>query len=413
MIMADRIISIYEDYRTKLSLSEQQKQDILALKDILGSNNVSLQVDGTIQVMHYVGFVVSNRTRLQILPKIYAASATANPQREAEEAIHLLFHMLHFSGYFKVEELPKPQAISSCNNDLLEIFISIFVRRFISLFTRDVHRNYEDFQENMQFIKGKILFQESLRKNVFTRHLHYVDYQEFTIDTLLNRIFKTVVMRLLAHTKNSDNKKNLKLALVYLEEVSPIRLSSTTFDQVRFNRLNENYRPLFNLARMFYNNLQPGTKDGDEYTFTFLVPLNELFEVYVHKLLRDRYGDCIQYQKPQRHLATWGSKRKFLLKPDITMQRDGKILHIWDAKYKNPFAGDGELSISQGDIYQVLAYAVKYKCNRIALVYPVFKGSEGPPEIEPIVIDTAQGEVCLAVEQVDIMVSDPVLEKSG
>lgn len=115
------------------------------------------------------------------------------------------------------------------------------------------------------------------------------------------------------------------------------------------------------MARMFYYHLQPGTKDGDEYTFTFLVPLNELFEFYVYKLLMDRYGDCIQYQKPQQHLATWGSKHKFLLKPDITMQRDGKVLHIWDAKYKNPFGRDGELSISQGDIYQVLAYAVRYK----------------------------------------------------
>src|SRR5690554_2825602 len=234
--MADRI-SIYEDYKTKLLLSEQQKQDILALKDILGSKNVSLQVDGTLQVMHYVGFVVSNRTRIQILPKIYASSATSDPEREAEESIHLLFHMLHYSEYFKVEELPTPQAISSCDYDLLEIFISIFIRRFINLFTRDVHRNYEDFQENMQFIKGKILFQQSLRRNVFSRHLHYVDYQEFTVDTLLNRIFKTVIMRLLAHTSNSDNKKKLKLALVYLEEVSTVRLSESVFDQVRFTRL--------------------------------------------------------------------------------------------------------------------------------------------------------------------------------
>ena len=399
--MADRI-SIYEDYKTKLLLSEQQKQDILALKDILGSKNVSLQVDGTLQVMHYVGFVVSNRTRIQILPKIYASSATSDPEREAEESIHLLFHMLHYSEYFKVEELPTPQAISSCDYDLLEIFISIFIRRFINLFTRDVHRNYEDFQENMQFIKGKILFQQSLRRNVFSRHLHYVDYQEFTVDTLLNRIFKTVIMRLLAHTSNSDNKKKLKLALVYLEEVSTVRLSESVFDQVRFTRLNENYRPLFNMARMFYHNLQPGTKEGDEYTFTFLVPLNELFEFYVYKLLRNQHGDCIQYQKPQRYLATWGNKRKLLLKPDITMHREGKVLQIWDAKYKNPFDGDGQLSVSPSDIYQMLAYAVRYNCNSIALVYPVFKESKGSAEIEPLNIETSQGNVCLKIEQVDI-----------
>jgi 5-methylcytosine-specific restriction enzyme subunit McrC len=59
------------------------------------------------------------------------------------------------------------------------------------------------------------------------------------------------------------------------------------------------------------------------------------------------------------------------------------------------------LNISQGDIYQVLAYATRYKCNRIVLVYPVFKGQE-TTESEPYVTHTALGPVTLEVKQIDI-----------
>jgi 5-methylcytosine-specific restriction enzyme subunit McrC len=101
-----------------------------------------------------------------------------------------------------------------------------------------------------------------------------VRYQEFTENTLLNQILKTMILSLRTATKRQANKKLLNVALIYLEDVQTVRLSEIIFRQVQFNRLNENYRTLLVSAKLFYLNRQPRTYARDERTFTFLVPLN-------------------------------------------------------------------------------------------------------------------------------------------
>jgi len=407
-----QVITVFEDRQTKLNLTEKQKQDILALKDLWGSQNLILQADGTILLNHYVGFVARNQTRLQILPKIYENQLIGSLEYEKQEAIQLLVRLLQYSGYLSVKDIPNPQLISQYKSDFMEIFISIFVSQFLKLFTRNMHRQYENFVDNMQFIKGKIVFQQSVRENSYRRHLHFVEYDEFTVNNLLNQILKTIMLRLLCQTKVSENKKMLKLALVFLEDVNTIRLSSGIFDRVRFNRLNESYRPIFNLAKLFYYNYQPGYSEGDEYTFTFLVPLNRLYEYFIYKLLDKasftQEGKLckVKYQKPQGHLALCEGKGVFTLKPDITIMQDNQVKVILDTKYKNPIY-DGKVTVSQTDIYQMLGYAIHYECKSIILLYPVFKGNENYGiQLATYMIPTKLGDIEIKIMQVDIMGED-------
>lgn len=207
-----KVITIYEDRQAQLELNDRQLEDIISLKEIIGSNNISVQVDGRVLIKHYVGFFSTRNISVQVLPKIYRDDAYKKEKnKEKNEAIGLLFKLLNYSGFLGIKELPQPQFIDSYDNYFLEIFIAIFINRFLRLFSFSMHKRYEISEENMQFIKGKILFQENLKKNLFKRHLHYVQYDEFTENTLLNKIFKTIILKLLKRTKNSDNKRKLKL----------------------------------------------------------------------------------------------------------------------------------------------------------------------------------------------------------
>lgn len=402
------LITIFEDRKVKLDLTKEQQQDILALKgSVWESQYLNLQVDGTLLMQHYVGFIARNKTRIQILPKIYN-DGLAKGKEEASESMELLFKMLSYSGFIDIREIPEPQKIVKYNNYILEVFISIFIDRFLKLITSDVYRKYENMTDNMQFIKGKILFSESIKRNTFKNHVHYVEYEEFTVNTTLNRIFKTVILRLINETKSSENMKKLKLALVYLEDIDIIRLSKELLDSIRFNRLNLKYEPVFKLAKLFYYNYQPGFKEGDENTFTFLVPLNKLFEYFVYKVLSEHDFNfdgnvChVEYQKPQQYLASLDNSGVFTLKPDITIMNKNKVLVIVDAKYKNPIC-DGEVSISQADVYQMLAYGVHYNCKFIYLVYPFFKGHKKESQLAEYKIKTVTGDFIIRVIQVDIM----------
>lgn len=407
MLMSNEVITVYEDVQCKLYLTEKQKMDILNLKALWGNQNLLLQADGTILMKHYVGFAVSGDTRIQILPKIYSGHSE-NKENEAAEACELLVRLLSYSGYLSVKDIPKPQEIEGCKADLLEIFITIFIDKFLSFFSSDAHRQYEVTEENLQFIKGKILFQKSSFKNSFTNHMHYVEYEEFTVNTVLNRIFKTIFLRLLYSTKINSNKVKIKLALTYLEDVDTINLSKEVFNCVRFNRLNIKYEPLFNLSKMFYYNNQPGFKSGDENTFNFLVPLNKLFEFYLFKVLQESEviiggKECrTNYQKPQQYLGEYENSGIFLLMPDITLMEDKKVKVILDAKYKRLAERENSF-VKQGDIYQMVAYAGHYDCKEILLVYPLYKGEK--LREEPIIfkIKIFNNELIIKIIQVDIM----------
>jgi 5-methylcytosine-specific restriction enzyme subunit McrC len=416
--MENKIITLYEDRQVKLNLASQEMRDILSLKDLWGNQNIIVQADGNILLKKYVGFISKNKTKMQILPKIYSDSASLkDSEAEKAEAIALLFRLLQYSGFQGIKEVPDPQQISKYNFDLLEIFISIFIKNFIREFTRNVHRKYEMEEENTQFIKGKIMFPQTIIKNSYRKHLHYVEYDEFTENNLLNKIFKTIILRLLYTTTSSLNKKDLKLALVYLEDVDLMSLTPELFEMVKFNRLNEQYKPLFNLAKLFYYNAQPGSKDGDEYTFTMLIPLNKLFEYYIYKLL-DK--SCVianktfkvNYQKPQKYLAICDDKPDLKLEPDITIYSDKDIVMIIDAKYKN------SENIVPNDIYQVLAYAARYSCEKLYLVYPVFINNK-VEENKIYKISAFDRDVMLKVIHVDISngdfkkVHDKLLEDIG
>lgn len=370
----ERFISIYEDTQYKINFSKEETLEILKLKDIVGSNNLMLQADGSFMVSHYVGFLCSRTIKLQVLPKILNKDIGIYEQNEENEnkSLELLFYMLSYSGYLNVKEIPETNEISSYNNELLEIFIAIFINKFINMFSRSIYRQYENKEENNIFIKGKIVFNENIRKNSYRNHIHFTRYDEFTEDTLLNRIFKSIILKLINRTNNYTNKKNLKLALVYLEDVGITTLSKEIFYKVKFSRLNESYKPLFNMAKMFYYNISPGLYKGDESTFTFLVKVNDLFEEYVYKNLKNRIENIsnkkVHHHEPQKYLCKEGD---FLLKPDITVIEDKNIKCILDAKYKK-LIKEERITVSQDDIYQMLAYAIRYNCNNIYLVYPKF-----------------------------------------
>lgn len=412
--MSGRLISVYEDRTTRLELTNKEKQDIIALKELWGSQNLILQADGTLLLKHYVGFVCRNGTRLQILPKVLADGSLKplNEETEKHQATNLLLRLLSYSGFLNIKDIPDPVSIEAFQNDLLEIFISIFTFQFNRLFNRDIHRSYQPQEENMQFIKGRIDFNQTIKENAFRKHLHFVSYEEFSLNNLLNRIIKTTMLRLLSNTKIAYNKKALKLALIYLEEIEPIKLYPGIFDQVRFNRLNQNYRPLFNMAKMFYYNRQPGQSEGDEFTFTFLVPLNRLFEYYVFKLLETSTilkSHCFQvsHHKPQKYLATHDGKDVFKLEPDITLTKDKAVNVILDAKYKNPMK-NSDVTVLQSDVYQMLAYAVTYHCPSIYLVYPSFTHNKvNETELARYDINTPEGNVCLRVIQLDVIHKEP------
>ena len=371
--MSQTLLTVFEDRQKKLPLTSSQIEDILSFRSILGENRLSLSCDGYLQVCHYVGFISRGKTRLQILPKVYVNSGL-NEETEQRESMRAMVNLLRVSEFSKVLELPDQSSIAE-HADIMEIFISIFAAKVISVYSRQMNREYITILENSTYIKGRIDFPANLRKNPVRKDLHIISYQSFEHDNLINNIVKTVCIRLLRLTSDAENRKNLKKALVFLDDAREIYLSKDLFDSVKFTRLNMPFKPVFNMAKMFFHNLTPQSYQGDDTVCSFLIPLNELFEYYLFKQF-DNLGNGTTASFQEKHSFARGINNdyKLAIRPDIVLRRDGYPLLIVDAKYKNPGYLNGIYTkINQADIYQVFAYAKIYAVDKVALIYPQFE----------------------------------------
>ena len=280
--MTQTVITVYEDRKKHVHLTDSQKADILSFRTIFGGNHIHLDYDGTLQVMKYVGFISKGDTRLQILPKIFEKASTHEMDVQ-RDSMRVMQNLLRVSEFNKILQLPD-QTSSAEQMDLMELFIGIFADKIISLYSRQMYREYIDIEENSTFIKGRIQFSENIRQNTVRMDKHVVNYQNYEQNNALNNIIKTMVIRLLRLTQDPSIKNRLKKALLFLDDAIEASLSKELFDSVRFTRLNMPFKSVFEMAKMFFLNLSPENYAGDETVFSFLVPLNELFEYYLYQV---------------------------------------------------------------------------------------------------------------------------------
>ena len=67
---------------------------------------------------------------------------------------------------------------------------------------------------------------------------------------------------------------------------------------------------------------------------------------------------------------------RFMTRPDILIKRAGAVELIIDTKWKrvSRLVDDPKRGVSQGDIYQMMAYGQIYACPDLLLLYPHHSG---------------------------------------
>jgi 5-methylcytosine-specific restriction enzyme subunit McrC len=110
--------------------------------------------------------------------------------------------------------------------------------------------------------------------------------------------------------------------------------------------------------------------------------MNALFENFLIGFIRrHRSGILPEELQPCRFLPQTRGATLFLahrersqvfqLKPDLSFQDENRNFPLLlDAKYKSLNERDLRVGISQSDFYQMHAYAHRYECRRVILIYP-------------------------------------------
>lgn len=294
---------------------------------------------GVLKSQQYCGILNFEDKDYYLLPKI--------ADNNDEKNLDIFIYMLMYAYDIKLEN----EDIASCKNEkhnILEVFIQMFASNLFKEFKRGVYREYITEQDNLTTLRGKYLINENLKFNHIKNKI-YCEYDEFSMNNMLNQFFLYAVKTLMPFTRD---KKLLKQCELVLDEVEYRTFDINKF-MIHFNRLNNRFRDSFEFALLLLNRSIP-LFAKDKKSFAFLFDMNVLFERFVGKMIKEL--------EPATLLQSCDTYGDLILKPDIIV--DNLII---DTKYKKLNIKD---DIKRDDKFQMFVYGKNYGIKNTMLLYP-------------------------------------------
>ncbi|MDC6406097.1 MULTISPECIES: McrC family protein [Maribacter] len=323
----------------------------------------SLKSNKYVGVIHYAG------KKINLLPKIFYNQEKEYSENEINQIQN---HILWWLSYCRKIKFPNYQAsLSSSKSDFFEILIYLFSKYTRELLNSSIYQQYEEVNRELSFIKGRLNTNEYIHQNLSTGKWHKLNctYDAFVFDNEFNRIIKYVTTLLFNVSSNQDNKKNLREILFILDEVSDERATAEQCSKISFNPMFGEFETVRDYCQLFLTNCISFDYKNDLKLFAFLLPMEYVFEDFIFGFI-DKELETVM-AKSQRSDTYLDEDKTFNLKPDLWLKTDYKSL-IADTKYKIVYSDDKDpkKGISQKDLYQMLAYAVRFEVDEIILFYP-------------------------------------------
>ncbi len=317
----------------------------------------------------YVGVIHYNGKRINLLPKIFFDS---EKEYKTNKINQIQNHILWWLSYCRKIKFPNYQtSLGSTKSDFFEVLIYLFSKYTRNLLNSSIYQQYEEINRELSFIKGRINTNEYINKNLRIGKWHKLNctYDAFVFDNEFNRIIKYVTTLLFRVTSSQGNKKNLREILFILDEVSDKRATAEQCSRISFNPMFGEFETVRDYCQLFLSNYVSFDYKNDLKLFAFLLPMEYVFEDFIFGFI-DKELEQIT-AKAQRSDTYLDEDKMFNLKPDLWLKTDEKSL-IADTKYKIVYSDetDPQKGISQNDLYQMLAYAVRFKVDEIILFYP-------------------------------------------
>ncbi len=337
-----------------------------------------IEVQQFIQFLHkskqlksnkYVGVIHFEGQKINLLPKIFY---NAEVEYGKEEVNAIQNHILWWLSYCSKIKFPNYQtSLGDQKSDFFEVLIYLFSKYTRELLSNSIYQQYEEIRRELSFIKGRLDTVEYVNQNISKGRWHKLSctYDAFVFDNKFNRIIKFVTTLLFRATTSSENKKYLREILFILDEVSNERASAEECANIAFNPMFGQFETVRDYCYLFLSNSISFDYKNDLKLFAFLLPMEYVFEDFIFGLI-DREIEEVK-AKAQDRSKYLDVAKTFALKPDLFLQLATKSI-IADTKYKIVYSDekDPKKGISQSDLYQMLAYAVRFKIDEVILFYP-------------------------------------------
>lgn len=359
-----------------------------------------------IKTKNYVGVIETSKgLTLEILPKIFFNYSDEEYNNELLDTKKVFLKMLSKLKNSPFLNISSAHLKTSSNFPLIEVFIENYIAEIKKIIRAGLKSQYVDKQENLNFLKGKIVNSLNIKHNHSNKARNYCAFDEFSDNMVYNQLIKSTLLKLNRISKSHFNRTNI---LQLLHHFDPVKESSDFISDFRKvsgnNRLFLNYQQAIGWSEVFLMNKSFTNFSGNSKNMAILFPMERIFEDYVGYLMKTyANGHEIKTQDKSYYLVSnHKSKNKFRLKPDIVATNEvNQEQVIFDTKWKllDETKENKNYNISQADMYQLYAYGKKYDLKnglpsepKLVLLYP-----SNPNFQKPLDDFIYEGELVLSV----------------
>ncbi len=354
----------HESLRTDRGERLLPYEALLSLQKFYGEQGVPYYslIHNGVKFNEYVGVLQVGNYVIEVLPK-------ADSNNSENEWRNMLLNMLKTVGVFDIQA-PSSSSLNVKQNSILDLYFSLFINETEQLLHNGLIKSYHKIESNKSTLKGSIVFQKHITHNIVHKERFYNRYTTYdTIHPLNKVLYKTLIL-LKRINSNSENTSRIGALLLNFPEMPNINTDEAFFDNIVYNRKNEQYKNAIQIARLLLLNYHPDITNGKSDVLALMFDMNLLWEQFVYVSLRKHINIYFENStiSAQTKFKFWKPENGYTmnLKPDIVIKKNDGSFLVLDTKWKNL----GNFKPSPDDLRQMYTYSKYHKNATTALLFP-------------------------------------------
>jgi len=230
---------------------------------------------------------------------------------------------------------------------------------------RGLGREYQTAHDILASPRGKFDLTESIKTFSLLKGQVFCEYDEFTVNSYMNRIIKSVAEYLLKADISPERRNELRRNLQYFQGIDSLDIFRIDW-HFCFNRNNRSYRVLLAICYLIVKGLLQNTDDGEHRLENFNdSSMCRLYE----KWILEYYKKEFPVLRAKASQIDWAlddgySEMLPLMQSDITLSYKGKMFII-DAKYygKSMYTHFDRTIVRSANIYQIFTYVKNWQAG--------------------------------------------------
>lgn len=272
--------------------------------------------------------------------------------------IQNIYYMLSYAFQVLTEEGYKKISTEEFEN-VAELCAAILIKGLSSQIKRGLNKEYVQKSDSLSSIRGKIDISASIKDKSMLKKQLVCFYDDFSVNSYMNRIIKTTMNTLLRSNISVERKKEIRKLIIYFLDVELLNPETINWN-LQFNKNNKTYQMLIFVCYLILKGLLQTTSSGNVKIMTFLDEqrMYKLYEKFILEYYRKEHPELnVTASQIPWNIDDGYIEMLPIMQSDIMLKKDDKTLII-DAKYYGQTIQKryNSNTLHSANLYQIYTY---------------------------------------------------------